>query len=301
MDPFRRPMQGGEPAARERSTLRLALISAAALVLLPLAWFLVEWVLGRLASAPAAAGRDIFDKKPPAEAAPPSAPQASGPAAQAPSAPPSPARPRTDGLEPGTVIKVVDVRNPRREQDDPRALRPKLKPMTGWAPTNVRSLQDPGMSKTLTEPVYYLTPNQAETPPAPKATVRPEPAQTAAPPAAHTFPDGAGDARSPTSTAPKPKPVLKPVPTRTETPASEWAPAPPVFQTTVEPPGPTRTMDHVPPSDLGPGLPAQQGSEPARSDGTCLRPGWWRNSWTQTCHQSLEACRRADQNGACTQ
>jgi hypothetical protein len=188
------------------------------------------------------------------------------------------------------VLKVVEVRYPPRGDAETPDRQPKLKPTRGWTPTQVRGFQETAVKKAGTEPVYYLTPGKTRELEMPAGDQTP----TSAPPPS-------AEAAAPAPTA-KPKPVIKPVPVRkAETPAAERKPLPPVLTTTIGPGGPVGTMDHVPLPDARP-LPAVPvESEPARPDGTCGRPGWWKNSWTQSCHPTAQSCRAADQSGACDQ
>ncbi|MBI5623380.1 MAG: hypothetical protein HY924_06365 [Elusimicrobia bacterium] len=296
------------PSDRDLGTRRLALLCVAALVIVPLLWFLGVFLLDRWAPERRAKAGEVFDKKPGAAASqapaplPPPAQAAVSPAPIPLAPPPPPAAPPTappavptlpGSEEPGTVLKVVEVQYPSRGESRSEERGPKLKPMKGWTPTQVRSLQDSDVPRTAEGPVYYLTPE-------PKAKEPQKPAPPAVSPAEAPKPEP--------QPAPKeePKPVLAPVPTRrVETPVEKPkppAPPPPVMTTTVGPGGPIGTMDHVPrPPDAWLKPPPADASEPARPDGTCRRASWWKNSWTQTCHPSAQACAAADPSGACSQ
>ncbi|MBI5881586.1 MAG: hypothetical protein HZB91_00545 [Elusimicrobia bacterium] len=301
------------PSERERRTRLLALAGAAALVLIPLLWFLAAKALERWTPAAPASRGDVFARKPSAGNPVPTTPaQAPAPAPAASPAPvppaailtnppsppiaaPAPATATFEPPEPGTVLKVVEVRHPERPETETPSRLPKLKPMKGWTPTEVRGLQDRTADTEQSEPVYYLPAKSAPVQTQPPAAAKAQPPQATAAPAA-----------SAPAAAPRPKPVLKPVPVhvKEEPPASERKPLPPVLTTTIGPGGPVGTMDHVPPGagqDTQPLAPSPQPSEPARPDGTCGRAGWWRNSWTQSCHPTIDGCRAADSSGACTQ
>lgn len=180
---------------------------------------------------------------------------------------------------------------------------PKLNPTRGWAYTNVRTGQDPGVTRPPPEPdpaPLAVKPPAEE--PKPNASAKPAAAPARPPSASASGPPkkfrasgggGRGNAgavqyggavRAPTSVGPAgPVGVMEHGPLATTLPVPEASPPRPLY-------GPPDAR------------PAPNPEVPEFADGPCPKRGWWKNEGTKVCYYTKHSCLAGDHNrSACGQ